>query len=469
MKAVRLYNSLTKRLEILKPNTKGVARVYSCGPTVYKRQHLGNLRRYLFADFLHRALELLGYQVKEVMNITDVGHLTEDDVDAGEDKVEKEARTRKVSPQAVTDEQTSLFFADLEKLNVKTDVTYPRASRHIKSMQRLISRLLERGHAYRTASGVYFDVRSFSAYGRLSGNRPEDLIAGKRVAAQGDKKHPADFALWIRDENHLQKWDSPWGRGYPGWHIECSAMSLKYLGTDIDIHTGGEDNRFPHHENEIAQSEGATGEKFVRLWLHNRHLQMSGKKLAKREGGQITLDTLIAKGYSPLAFRLLVFASHYRSKIDFSWEMMEEAQKNLETLKQLWRRLRLGGVPAGPENAPAADQEVIDSFSNALADDLNTPRASAVLWEYVRGVENRPRQQALATLAAADEVVGVLEPLRRQIEAETVPDDVRKLAARREQERKNGHYEEADRLRQVVEEKGYKIEDTGTGPRIVKL
>ena len=295
MTALRFYNSLTKKVETFtalpagRQAASGTVQMYNCGPTVYRRQHIGNMRRFLFADFLRRALEFSGLAVREVTNITDVGHLTQDDIDAGEDKLEAAAREAKISPQDIARQQTKLFFDDLAALTIQQAWKYPRASEHITEMQQLISQLIERGHAYVTTTGVYFDVRSFPAYGALSGNTLDAIESGSRVAVREEKKHPADFALWkINDPEHLQQWDSPWGRGYPGWHIECSAMSLAYLTSPIDIHTGGQDNRFPHHENEIAQSEGATGQPFVRFWMHNAFLNLKGAKLAKRGGKQIT-------------------------------------------------------------------------------------------------------------------------------------------------------------------------------------
>lgn len=477
MEKLRFYNSLTKQIEVFKPQQAGKVRIYNCGPTVYQRQHIGNMRRFLFADFLRRTLELAGYEVREVTNITDVGHLTEDDIDAGEDKIEKAARQQKVAPQEIAKKQASLFFDDLKQLNIQPAHAYPRASQHIPQMQKLISQLIKAGHAYETPSGVYFDVQSWPDYGRLSGNKLEDLEAGRRVEVREEKKHPADFALWVRDDKHGQKWASPWGVGYPGWHIECSAMSLEYLGADIDIHTGGEDNRFPHHENEIAQSEGATGEKFVHFWMHNRHLQWQGKKLAKREGGQITLDTLKERGYSPLALRWLVFSGHYRSKIDFSWEMLDEAQKNMASIKQLLRvaqQLKRRGARVG------VDKKVMDGFKAALAEDLNTPRATGVVMEYVgkantvlaankKGGTVTEIQQIEKTLDELEKVLGVINSLRREVEAETVSDDIRALVDQREQARRDGDYKKADEIRAQIEKKGYRIEDTSSKPRVMKL
>lgn len=479
MAEIQFYNSLTKQVELFTPKDEGKVRIYNCGPTVYKRQHIGNMRRYLFADFLRRTLEFLGYEVREITNITDVGHLTQDDIDAGEDKLEKAARTEKRSPQDIAKQQTELFFEDLRALNMEPAHLYPRATAHIQDMLELIQALIKNGHAYQTSSGIYFDVTTFPEYGKLSGNTLEKIESGARIEIREEKKHPFDFALWkLNDPGHLQQWDSPWGKGYPGWHIECSAMSLKYLGSEIDIHTGGEDNRFPHHENEIAQSEAATGKKFVRLWMHNRHLMLAGAKLSKREGEQITLGTLRENGFSPLAFRLLVLGSHYRSPLEFSWESLAAAQKNLETVKGLVRRLltsppperglslvRRGTSPSQGEVGLQSEPDEVKKFSAALADDLNTPAALAVFMDYVHEVNKGTADGAL--LAQMDQVLGIIEPLRFEVEAETIPDEIKQLARQREEARKNKQFEEADRLRGEVEAKGYKLEDTNAGPRVI--
>jgi len=471
---LKFYNSLTKSLEDFESVNEGKVQIYNCGPTVYKRQHIGNMRRFLFSDFLRRSLEFFGYEVRDVTNITDVGHLTEDDLDEGEDKLEVEARVQGKTPQEISEVQTKQFMADLKEINIEPAHMYPKATAHIKQMQNMIVKLLEKGHAYQTDTGIYYDVKSFSDYGKLSGNTLDAIEAGARVAVRGEKKHPADFALWIFDDGkQIQRWDSPWGEGYPGWHIECSAMSMEYLDLPIDIHTGGEDNKFPHHENEIAQSQGATGETFVNYWMHNGHLQMDGAKLAKREGEQITLDTLKEKGFSPLAFRLLVFGSHYRSKIDFSWEAMEAAEKNLETIRQLLRRLRELGV-----EATTVGEKTVDLFSKKLANDLNTSEALAVLLNFISASNSAPEKsfkdkawvgEVLATLYRLDEVVGVIAVLEKELLSESVPKEVQKLADEREQARVDGDFEKADELRVKIEEQGYRVEDTDHGPRVVRI
>lgn len=471
MKSLRFYNSLSKQVEDFEPSRKGKVQVYHCGPTVYKRQHIGNMRRYLFADFLRRSLEILGYEVREITNITDVGHLTEDDIDEGEDKLEKAAREAALSPQKIAARQTKLFHEDLQALNIQPSHMYPKATAHIEQMQKMIGVLLRKGHAYQTETGIYFDVSTFPDYGKLSGNTLEQTEAGARVAVRAEKKHPADFALWIFDTKQLQRWDSPWGEGYPGWHIECSAMSLEYLEAPIDIHTGGIDNKFPHHENEIAQSEAALGKPFVRTWMHNAHLQMGGKKLAKREGEAVTLETIQKKHYSPLSLRLLVFASHYRTPIDFSWQLLDEFEQHRKELKHLLRRLFEHEITY----VNGVDGQYVDVFKEALTEDLNTPRAWAVFLEYVGECNKRlgeddidaaAASRMVRTLLAMDKVVGVAQPLILEVEHEHIPAEVLELVNEREEARRRKMFEEADRLRGRIETAGYNVEDTGAGPRV---
>lgn len=462
MREARFYNSLTRKAEVFRPRDAGKVRIYNCGPTVYKRQHIGNWRRFLFADFLRRALEFFGYEVREIMNITDVGHLTLDDIEAGEDKLEREAREAKTTPQDIADKQIKLFLQDIKALNIQPAHKYPRATEHIEQQIRMIETLAKNKHAYVTESGVYFDVTSFPNYGQLSGNTLEAIEAGSRVQVRGEKKHPADFALWkTGDKKHLQQWDAPWGHGYPGWHIECSAMSLEYLGPEIDIHTGGEDNKFPHHENEIAQSEAYTGKTFVRFWLHNAWLNLRGVKLAKRAGEQITLDTLAEKGFSPLEFRLLVFGSHYRSPLEFSWESLGAASKNLEGIRNAVR-----ANPPTPRESRSATLtgESARRFADALADDLNTPKAMAVFMDALHAV-NRGEED-FAVLEEMDKVLGIIEPLRRELGAEIIPDEIQKMAGEREKAREEKRFEEADKIRIKIENLGYYLEDTNSGPRL---
>ncbi len=484
MQPISLYNSQTRNIEEIIPiSGNNEVTIYNCGPTVYKRQHIGNMRRFLNADFLKRTLELLSYSVKDITNITDVGHLTQDEIDEGEDKLEKEAREKQRTPQDIAREQEALFFQDIDALNIKHSSAYPRATEHVQDMISLIETLITNGHAYVVPSGIYFDVTSFPNYGKLSGNTLDALDAGHRVAVQTDKKHPADFALWMLDTDHMQLWDSPWGKGYPGWHIECSAMSMKYLGETIDIHTGGEDNRFPHHENEIAQSEGATGKQFVKLWMHNRHLLLGGKKMAKREGESITLDTLKEKGYSPLALRMLVFGHHYRSPIDFSWELLDEYQGHVNSVKRLLARIPHPTHPPlekgrGSATLPLFKGEsegVRVDFIRCLADDLNTPKAFAIFLKTIKEIngllDSGDTEQAavqFSALCAMDSVLGIMEPLRAEQSEESIPESITSLVQEREEAKRSKDFAQADSLREAIKDAGYTIQDTPSGPNVQK-
>jgi cysteinyl-tRNA synthetase len=474
MEQLALYNSKTKDVQTLTPlSGTNIVTIYNCGPTVYKRQHIGNMRRFLAADFLKRTLELLGYEVHDITNITDVGHLTQDEIDEGEDKLEKEAKATSRTPQDIAKEQTELFFQDIDALNIQRSTQYPKASSHVAEMISLIETLLAKGHAYIAKSGVYYDVASFPAYGALSGNTVAALDAGHRIENKSDKKNPADFALWMIDDTHLQLWDSPWGKGYPGWHIECSAMSMKYLGESLDIHTGGEDNRFPHHENEIAQSEGATEKEFAQIWMHNRHLLLDGKKMAKREGEIITVDTLRERGYSPLAFRLLAFAHHYRTPIDFSWELLDEYQGHIKSIEQLLIRTSHPlSRPIGEEAIKA--NNVLQEFTNALKDDLNTSQAFAIFLKTIRelnrNLDEHKNEIVIAPLVLAlekmDRVIGVFDMLTKK--AYEIPLTIIRLADEREQSKIAKNYTKADSLRAKIEEAGFSIQDTPEGPKITK-
>ena len=467
------YNSYTKQVEEFVPSEAGKVKLYHCGPTVYKRQHLGNMRRVLFADFLRRSLEFLGYEVREITNITDVGHLTQDEIDAGEDKMAKAAQEGKTTPADIAEREIAHFHADLAALNVQPSHKYPRATEHIKQMQEIIAELLKTDHAYQTDTGIYYDVSTFPNYGKLSGNTLSALAAGKRIEVRDDKRNPADFALWIFDEDALQEWESPWGTGYPGWHIECSAMSAAYLDLPIDIHTGGEDNKFPHHENEIAQTEGITEGAFVNYWMHNAHLNLAGGKLAKSSGEQLTLDEVTERGISPLAFRLLVFGTQYRTKQEFSWEALDAADENLNTIRQLLRRL-LEVAPADTLVEP--DGAVLKSFAEALADDLSTPNALAVVNGLITtlnkglddGLDPAVAQKAWSTLLKLDHVLGIISPLLTELSADSAPAKLQKLAEQREQARMDKDFSRADELRQQIEEAGFEVEDTPDGPRLLK-
>src|SRR4030042_4308025 len=343
---LKLYNTLTKSKVEFKPINAGKAGMYVCGPTVYDYIHIGNIRAYIAADILRRYLEYSGFEARMIKNITDVGHLTRDDVaqaDSGEDKMlvalrrEKSAKGGSAfsgkTPEEIAKFYEEYFHKTEEEINILPAHYFPKATAHIQQMIKIISALIKKGCAYEKNGNVFFDVTKFADYGKLSGNTLENLKVGARLEEHPDKKHPWDFALWLKaPEKHLLKWDSPWSLGYPGWHIECSAMSMEYLGETIDIHTGGEDNIFPHHEAEIAQSECATGKKFVNYWIHARHILVGGKKMSKSKGNFYRLEDVKKKGYDPMVLRLAMLSSHYRGQMNFTWEVMDQAKNNLQKI-----------------------------------------------------------------------------------------------------------------------------------------
>ena len=458
-----LFNTLTREKEPFRSLEPGLVRMYNCGPTVYNRQHVGNFRAFLFADVLRRWLEYRGFEVRQVMNITDVGHLV-DDAEEGEDKLEKRAREERLDPWEISRENTRQFLQDLATLGVQPALAYPRATDHIAEMVEIIEGLLAQGFAYQVDGNVYFDVSRFERYGRLSGNRVEDLEAGARVEVNAQKRHPADFALWKSDPRHLMKWDTRFGPdGFPGWHIECSAMARKHLGDRIDIHTGGEDNVFPHHECEIAQTEAFTGQPFASFWLHTKFLQVDGGKMSKRLGNVYTIDDVLAQGFSARALRFALLRGHYRQPLNFTWEGMRDASAALETLDDLVARLYRAaedGVPdAGAELVAAAR----GTFEQALDDDLNVGRALPALFQLRSdALEGRlggaPAREALAFLERVNGVLGVLELEPRDLEQE-----VEQLIAARQAARAAKQWAEADRLRDELAARGIALEDTPDG------
>ena len=393
--ALQLYNSLTRRQEEFTPLEEGRVGIYVCGPTVYGHAHLGHAKSYVNFDILVRYLRYLGYNVTYVQNITDVGHLT-DDADEGEDKIAKAARKEKKHPMALAEYYTRSYFEDMDKLNCRRPDISPRASGHIVEQIELVKTLLAKGHAYEVNGSVYFDVSSFKDYGKLSGRNVEEMQAGARVEVSADKKNPADFALWKKAEpNHIMQWPSPWGMGYPGWHLECSVMSTKYLGQPFDIHGGGMENKFPHHECEIAQSEAANGVQFARFWLHNNMVTVDGQKMGKSLNNFITLKQAftgahekLTRSYDPLAVRQLILNSHYRSPIDFSDAALFAAQSGYEKIAKavLEVRMKRDSAPQGPLNAKAADElgKLRESFEQAMNNDLNTSVALSVIFDLVR-------------------------------------------------------------------------------------
>jgi len=461
---MQVYNSLTRRKEPLELPEEGVVRMHNCGPTVYGRQHIGNFRSFLFADLLRRWLEYQGLRVIQVMNITDVGHLTDDADMDGDDKIEAQARREKKDPQKIADSYAEMFLADIAELGVRPPELYPRASDHIPEMLGIIEDLIEKGFAYESGSNVYFDVTKFAAYGRLSGNKVADLEAGARIEVREDKRHPADFALWKSDPHHLMKWPSRFGPdGFPGWHIECSAMALKHLGEQIDIHTGGEDNVFPHHECEIAQSECHTGKPFARYWMHAKFLQVDGGKMAKSLGNIYTLDDVRERGFTVRALRYCLIRGHYRQPLNFTWDILAESAAALEGLDDLVVRLRRAAGDAEPDHGAAAVEEARGAFEGALGDDLNMPEALGALFglrqAVVReGLEPRAAAAGLELVLRANEVLGVMDT-----EEQTIDSDVEELIEARRRAREDKDWAEADRIRDALLERSITLEDAPEG------
>jgi len=464
---IRLFDSAARAVRQFVPVHAGEARMYNCGPTVYDRQHIGNLYAYIVADVVRRTFEYFGYRVTQVMNITDVGHIV-DDADVGEDKMALGARRTGKDPLRIATEVTQQFMADRHKLNILDPHVMPKATEHVPLMIELIQKLIDKGHAYLAADGVYFDVTTFPGYGtRLNAEPPEERMAGARVEVNENKRHPNDFALWrAAKPGDLQQWDSPWGKGNPGWHIECSAMSMKYLGDTFDIHSGGEDHLFPHHECEIAQSEAATGKPFVNYWLHVRFLRVDNEKMAKSKGGFFTLDDISEWGYDPLAFRLLALGTGYRKSLDFTRAAMDQAQRRLER----WRRVVAEAYAAtgGRVTEPEPDYGVRKGFNDALADDFNTPKAlaAAEMALNLAGSDDAAiRERALWLLFDMDRVLGL--SLRDAATKEDVlSSEERRLFDERERARRAKDFTRSDELRdELLERHGIRVMDTKDGAR----
>jgi cysteinyl-tRNA synthetase len=468
---LKLYNTLTKQKEEFKPIHKGKATIYTCGPTVYDYVHIGNLRSYLTADVLRRYLEYSGFEVRHIKNITDVGHLTQDDLaqgDTGEDKITKKALAEKKTPEDIANLYTESFHRDEDAMNILRAHFFPKATAHIPQMIKIIETLIEKGHAYEKNGNVFFDVTSFPNYGQLSGNTLDKLKVGARLEEHPDKKHPWDFALWLKaDPKHLMQWESPWSKGYPGWHIECSAMSTDYLGDTLDIHTGGEDNIFPHHEAEIAQTECATGKKFVDYWLHTRHLLVEGEKMSKSKGNFYILKDIIEKGFDPMHLRLFYLSGHYRKQADFSWKAMDQAKANFERIAEWIGKLReIANTRTFNVriNEEQVCQKHISMFEEAMNDDLNTPLALSALYDMITHVHKKissgemnaeKARKIFSTFAKMNKVFG----LRFSEEVAIIPESIRILAEARLVARHSKDFQKSDELRKKIEKMGYLIED----------
>lgn len=464
-----IYNSLGKRKEPFRPIEEGRVRMYNCGPTVYGRAHIGNLRSFLFADLLRRWLEHIGFEVTQVMNITDVGHLVADE-EEGEDKIEAQAKRTGTDPWKIARAHEEQFHADLAELGVRKASVYPRATDHIEEMIEMIVALIESGHAYQVGGNVYFDVSRFARYGMLSGNRVEDLDAGARIEINEEKRHPADFALWKQDAAHLMKWDSQFGKdGFPGWHIECSAMARKHLGDHIDIHTGGEDNVFPHHECEIAQSESFSGRAFANYWMHAKFLQVDGGKMSKSLGNVYTVSDVVERGFEPRVLRFTLLRGHYRQPLNFTWGIMEDSKKALDGLDRFYEKLTaVAGGDSGASDSEAG-RELLDAaiaeFEAGMNDDLNVPRGLAAIFG-LRGEVNEDRlgrevaADAVAFLGAVNEVLGVIKT-EREVGADDAEIDA--LVAARKQARADKDWAASDRIRDELDARGILVEDGAGG------
>jgi cysteinyl-tRNA synthetase len=458
---IQLHNTFIRSTETFVPLTAGRAGIYSCGPTVYRDVHIGNLRTYLMADWLRRVLEAKGLEVKQVKNITDVGHMRQDLLERGEDKVLAAALAAGKTPLELAEEYTQSFLRDEAALNIQPEHVFPRATAHVPHMIDLIGRLIERGMAYVVDGNVYYSVERFPTYGRLSGNTGESLLEGVRVETDPLKRDPRDFALWKAAEaGRSMRWQSPWGEGFPGWHIECSAMSLKHLGERFDIHTGGVDNVFPHHEDERAQSEGALGHDVVRYWVHGQHLLVDGVKMAKSTGNVYTLSDLQARGYDPLALRYLCATVHYRHRLNFTFDSLRAASVGLDRLRQEAALVSAAASRDGEGSEAARWQE---AFEHELDNDLHLPGALAVVWELVHSDEAPVTKTEL--LRSFDRVLGLdLLPT-----AAAVPHAVRLLVTQRQELRDRAAFEEADVLRERIAAAGYHVLDTQGGPALAPV
>lgn len=458
---IKFYNTLTKQKENFIPLNIGEAKIYSCGPTVYKNATIGNMRTNIFQDVLRRVLKYNGYRLKHVMNITDVGHLVSDG-DEGEDKMLKSAREENKSPLEIAEYYTKLFFNDLDALNIEKPEIICKATDHINEMLEYVKKLIANGYAYETSTAIYFDVSKLDKYGILSGINLDEQKSGARVEVDKEKKNPYDFALWIKaPENHLMKWDSPWGPSYPGWHIECSAMSSKYLGEQFDIHTGGIDLIPTHHENEIAQSKGACGKIPARYWMHGEYLLINGGKMSKSLGNVYLLEDIIKRGYNPLVYRLFSYSCHYRNKLNFTWEGIDAASKSLERLKEGYKKHL-----TGEDNI---NKEIVDGFEKrfheAINDDLNMPLAMGVVWEVIR-YEKKSKQLA-DLLLKFDTVLGL--KIDEENQKEEIPEEITNLLEQRQKAREDKNWAESDKLRDLIKEKGYLVKDGKDGATVEKI
>ena len=454
--SIKIYNTLTRKKEEFIPIDKKQIRMYSCGPTVYYFAHIGNLRAYLFMDNLRRVLKYNGYNLKHVMNITDVGHLVSD-ADEGEDKMMKAAKRENKNPFEIANFYMQEFLKDIDKLNVDRPEIIARATEHIDVMEEYVKKIIENGYTYQTENTVYFDTSKLDKYGILSNKNVDEQKAGARVEFDDGKKNISDFALWIKaPENHIMKWNSFFGKSYPGWHLECSAMGYKYLGEEFDIHTGGIDHIPIHHENEIAQSKGFSGKIPARYWMHVEFLQINGGKMSKSLNNLYTLKDLEEKGYEPLVYRMFNFTSNYRAQINFTFDAMEAAKISLARLREGYLKHSEGTENISDEKI----KEYEERFLEAINDDLNMPVAMSVVWDVVKNPKKSKKLQQL--LLKFDEVLG-LDLKNYKKEENNLPEEIKKLVDERNTARQNKNWEESDRIRDILTEKGYTVKDSKNG------
>lgn len=470
---VTLYNTLSRKKEELKPIHRDWVGLYTCGPTVYNFAHIGNLRTYIFEDILERTLRYDGYTVRRVMNITDVGHMT-GDTDTGEDKLDLAAQAQKKSVQEIAQFYTDAFFADIAKLNIiKPDIIAP-ASHYVREQVAVIQTLFEKGFAYDTPAAVYFDVSKFKDYGALSGQSLAEKMTGAReeVVVDDKKRNPADFSLWFKlhgkFKEHLLHWPSPWGEGFPGWHIECSAISRHFLGQPFDIHTGGVDHIGTHHTNEIAQSEAAYDVPLAHIWVHGEHLLMENGKMAKSEGNFLTLENLEQKGYHPLVYRYLALGVHYRTPLNFTWESLDAAKNGIEnlygTINELYERAAHEAGGGGHKKSPEAYERL---FKEAISDDLNTSQALAILHEML--ADNGDRAKTLDLVKRFDTVLGL--GLTTAMQSQGIHENDQEITEKMRvynELRSNKQFVQSDALRKEIEALGYSVRDSKEGSIVKK-
>lgn len=468
---MRLFNSLSRSIEPFQPINPPKVGMYTCGQTVYDYAHIGHGKKYIGDDLLRRTLEYLGYRVTHIQNVTDVGHLISDS-DEGEDKIEKGMRKYGKSATEITHFFADYHFNAMDKFNILRPHTVAWASEHIADQIAMVEKLIKKGFAYETPEAVYFSVNKFEKYENIFGRGclQSQITAAREAVQTGEyKKNPLDFALWFkavgRFENHIMQWESPWGKGFPGWHIECSAMSIKYLGETFDIHTGGEDHLFPHHPNEIAQSESATGKPFAKYWVHHLFLKVEGKKMGKSLGNMYRVEDLIERGFEPLAFRYLCLQTHYRKPMNFTWQALEGAQSALNKLRGFAQEGSVGSAERALPTKSNATLQPINDFHNrfiqSISDDLNIPAALGVLWEAISASNEGAlsKDTAVALIFDFDKVLG----LNLQNTVSKVPENIELLAQERLKAREAKDYAKADSLRGQIEKEGYTVKDTSDG------